>query len=289
VLRERWSGWRLVAGVLGSIVAASAVGAIIIPAVFPMLFAAVFPGQAIPSSVQQLGVFNELTFALTGWVGLYFAITSYRDQRQASVERARLESALKEAELRTLRSQLNPHFLFNSLNLLRALIPRELNQPRDAVSLLASLLRASLTMGENATIPLARELETVESYLRLEQLRHGARLQFTRQIEPAARDWPVPPFLVQSLLENAVKFGVARREEGGAISLTAEVRDGALHLEITNPGRMAGAGESTGLGLKNLRLRLQHLYGSAARLELAQRAPDLVAVEVLVPVLAATK
>jgi hypothetical protein len=221
------------------------------------------------------------------WSGFYFGLRYYRQYQTAQLDRLRLDAAVKDAELRALKAQLNPHFLFNSLNILRALIPQNLTQPREALTLLADLLRASLNSGHEETIPLARELETVDNYLALERLRFEHRLAVHRTIESAALAWPVPPFLVQTLVENAVKFGIATREAGGAITLDAAVKDGCLHLCILNPGTISVAGGSTGLGLNNARSRLALLFGPAAVLTLTQAAPDLVVAEAVLPALPA--
>ncbi len=222
------------------------------------------------------------------WSGFYFGLRYYRQYQTTQLDRLRLDAAVKDAELRALKAQLNPHFLFNSLNILRALIPQNLAQPREALTLLADLLRASLNSGHEETIPLARELETVDNYLALERLRFEDRLTVHRTIESAALVWPTPPFLVQTLVENAVKFGIATREAGGAITLDAVVKNGFLHLRVLNPGTIDGASVSTGLGLKNARSRLALLFGPRATLTLAQAAPDLVVAEVRLPPLAAT-
>jgi hypothetical protein len=236
--------------------------------------------------VDTLNVTLALLFI---WSGFYFGLRYYRHYQTAQLDRLRLDAAVKDAELRALKAQLNPHFLFNSLNILRALIPQNLAQPREALTLLADLLRASLNSGHEETIPLARELETVDNYLALEHLRFEDRLTVHRTVESAALAWPVPPFLVQTLVENAVKFGIATREAGGAITLDATVKDGFLHLRILNPGTIDGASVSTGLGLKNARSRIALLFGSAARLTLTQDAPDLVAAKLILPLLAGPK
>lgn len=218
-------------------------------------------------------------FLFTGWSAVYLAVGFYRKHRAATVLQLRLESSRREAELRALKARINPHFLFNSLNTLRALIPRELAKPRSAVTMLADLLRASLSMEQHDLVPLARELETVDNYLALEQLRLESRLRVARQISPAALASPVPPFLVQSLVENAVKHGIAPREDGGEITIEASVHEGTLLLRVTNPGRLGQIEGSPGVGLESARARLTHLFGPTARLSLHQTGPNLVAAE----------
>jgi signal transduction histidine kinase len=219
----------------------------------------------------------------TIWTGFYLGLRYYRQYQVAQLERLRLDAVLKEAELRALKAQINPHFLFNSLNTLRALIPRELTQPREAITLLSELLRASLTAGHEETISLGREFETVDNYLALERLRFESRLQIHRAIEPAALTWSIPPFLVQTLVENAVKYGIATREAGGELCLEAAVQADLLRIRVSNPGTIRAPGNSTGLGLQNARARLALLFGPRGTLTLTQAAPDLVVAEALVP------
>lgn len=217
------------------------------------------------------------------WSGFYLAARSYRHYQDAELERLQLVAAAKDAELRSLQAQLNPHFLFNSLNTLRALIPRDLTAPREALTLLSDLLRAALTSGQEATIPFARELETVENYLALERLRFEERLAIRRTIDPSALVWPIPPFLLQTLVENAIKFGLNPREQGAEITLEATVSPAGLRVSVRNPGTLNATSASTGLGVKNARSHLRLLFGPAAALHLRQLSPEVVEAELLIP------
>jgi len=217
------------------------------------------------------------------WVSLYYGINYYRTYQLGLLEKSRLEVAVKDAELRSLRAQVDPHFLFNSLNTLRALIPRELTTARAAVTLLSEVLRTNLTSSGRATVPLAEELEHADNYLALEKLRLEERLQIRCSVTPAARPCLVPTLAVQTLVENAVKFGVAARVAGGEIGLHAEVTGGFLRVVVSNPGRLAPPGSSTGLGLRNVRARLELIFGPHASLTLSQTEPNLVCAELRVP------
>ena len=228
---------------------------------------------------------------LVPWVGFYLGINYYRSYRQSALDRLRLEAAVNGAELRLLRAQVDPHFLFNSLNTLRALIPedaatpKELSTAREAVSLLSEVLRTSLLSGTSSSVPLEKELEHVENFLALEKLRFESRFQFAQAIAPATLGCPVPPLLLQTLVENAVKYGIATRESGGLIRLSTSLEDEVCVITITNPGTLNSVGASTGLGLKNARARLALIFGSTATLDLAQIEPDLVRAVVRIPTL----
>lgn len=217
------------------------------------------------------------------WTFVYLGYHSYVAYQQAKLQSFKLQAIVKEAELRTLKAQINPHFLFNSLNTLRALIPEKEERPREAVMLLADLLRAALSIDEKRTISLEQELETVDSYLALEQLRYEGRLRVTRTIESAALSVHIPPFLLQTLVENAVKYGVGPRREGADLHLYA-IREGSfVRFGTTNPGVLDGLEKGTGVGLKNARARLLHLLGPEATLTLRQAEENLVEAEVRVP------
>jgi LytS/YehU family sensor histidine kinase len=218
-------------------------------------------------------------------------VRSYRWHQQVKLDEARLLAAAREAQLRALEAQLNPHFLFNSLNSLRALLPLELERPREAVTQLADLLRASLTSAQEKLVPLAGELETVEKYLALEHLRHENRLRWRIDANADAGNQLVPPFLVQGLIENAIKHGVDRLEAGGEIVVAARVEHGTLRITVTNPGSLekpTGAAstsqtKSTGVGLANARARLALLFGPEARLTLQSDGFARVIAEVFIP------
>ena len=224
-----------------------------------------------------------MSLLLAVWVGLYFGYNYYMRYQQGLVERLQLDAAVKDAELRALRAQINPHFLFNSLNTLRALIPRNLDRPREAITLLADLLRASLTMSQQRTITLAQEMETVRNYLALEQLRFEERLRVHLMIAPETCTHVLPPFVLQTLVENALKFGIAPFETGGEIYIFSEEKSGALHLTVKNQGALNAASSGTGLGLKNARARLHLLCGPDASITLTQDGACVVA-RLIIPV-----
>lgn len=217
------------------------------------------------------------------WALIYFGYHGWRAYQATRIDRLRLEWAVKEAELRALKSQINPHFLFNSLNTVRSLIDEDPARAREAVTQLANLLRSSLQAGQAETVPLVQEMQTVQSYLLLEQMRHEERLRVRTEIAPEALQAAVPPMLVQTLVENAVKYGISPRPEGGEVAVTARREDDVLALRVTNPGTIREGGRSTGLGLRNAAERLQLVFGAAATIRLFSSAADVVTAEVLIP------
>jgi len=220
--------------------------------------------------------FLIMTFLLMVWIGFYLLVRSYRQQQQDKLDRVRSEVHARDAELRALKAQINPHFLFNSLNSLRALMQPEDERSRATVSRLAALLRASLGSDQESLVPLSRELSMVEGYLEIEKLRHEERLRWKIDASAAARAWPVPPFALQGLVENAIKHGINHIEEGGEIEISAQVIEARLHLDVTNPGFLEAAPRSPGVGLANARARLYLLFGPAASLDLIVPSPGRV-------------
>jgi LytS/YehU family sensor histidine kinase len=176
-----------------------------------------------------------------------------------------------EAELRALRSQLNPHFLFNALHSLGALIRHDGAAAERAVERLGDLLRYTLDAGADGDVSLRREWEFTRNYLDLERIRFGDRLGVALEVEDAALDERVPAFVLQPLVENAVRHGVARRGEGGAVRVAVARAGGSLVLSVEDDGpgaRPAALSSSPGLGLRSLRRRLEALYGDGARLRI---------------------
>jgi LytS/YehU family sensor histidine kinase len=218
------------------------------------------------------------------WFSVMLALFYFERTRTLEVQRADATAAAREAQLHALKGQINPHFLFNSFNSLRALIDENPALARDAVTHLAVIMRYSLTSSERKVVPLAEELRVVNLYLELEKLRLGARLAVTVNVSPNAAAAQIPPLMLQGLVENAVKFGPAARKQGGEIVYSAHIHEGHLRIRVTNPGRLGSASDSTGTGLKNLRDRLQLLYGDTAWFVIGDEDADRVVAEVNLPV-----
>jgi hypothetical protein len=242
------------------------------------------PGVSGP--VLFVAIWVQGTVTMTFWLSLYFFYHLFDRFNQLEIDRLRLVATVKQAELRALKSQLNPHFIFNSLNSLRALIDEDPQRARQAVTQLANLLRYSLKSGQLETVPFEEELKVVTDYMALEQVRHEERLRFRLDVPEEALAWPVPPMLLQTLVENAVKYGISARAEGGEISVVARVGEEALRISVTNPGRIAASDErrgSTGLGLANAAERLRLLAGEKSSLELRAEGADAVRAEAVIP------
>ena len=222
-----------------------------------------FLGSA--QAIAVSGMYTVLFASL--FMGISYAMVFHRQslERAQMVEKIRAE--LAEAELRALRAQINPHFLFNTLNSIAALIHENPAAAEDVTTRLADVFRYVLHASERERVPFGEELAFLRSYLEIERVRLGDRLRIEEAIEPGVESVPVPSLLLQPLVENAVLHGVAPRAEGGTIRLSARRAGGMLEVEITDDGpglNAAAPGLERGFGLRSVRERLRALGGQHA-------------------------
>ncbi len=235
------------------------------------------------------GIIGYSYFLMLSWSGLYFALKFYR-LLQLQIQRSiKAEGMAHEAQLRMLRYQLNPHFLFNTLNAISTLILEKNTQlANEMVSKLSAFLRSSLDSDPMQKVDLAYEVNTMKLYLEIEKVRFDERLQVAFHIEDDAATALVPSLLLQPLVENAIKYGVATSEAGGAISITGRVFAGDLFIEVIDNGpgmdqvpvRNAGSG---GVGLRNTRARLAELYGQDHTIRFSRVQPQGLKIEIRIP------
>lgn len=195
----------------------------------------------------------------------------------------RSELLAREAQLRALKAQVNPHFLFNSLNSISSLTASDPMRAREMCIQLADFLRTSLRLGERASIPFREEIELTRMYLGVEQVRFGKKLRTSIDVEPACGDCEVPALVIQPLVENAVKHGIALLDEGGSILMLGRIVKEGMRFTIENPYDPLAPNSRSGIGLSNVRQRLEARYGGAARLDV-EASQDVYRVTVVVPV-----
>ena len=233
--------------------------------------------QRLAEPDQLLNQYILSVVLYAAWVALYMAFAMQRRRHE-------LAQQLQAAQLLLLKSQLNPHFLFNALNGLRSLIEDEPARAREAVTQLARMLRYTLASGEEDLVSLERELEMVEDYLALESLRLADRLRVEREIEPDARTSRMPAMLLQTLVENAIKHGIAELKQGGTLRIEARIVEGELRLAVTNPRpRDAASTRGAGLGLRNATERLRLLFGARGSLRLDLSQPEVAEAQARMP------
>ena len=223
--------------------------------------------QILASSALLLAVVGLLGFAVAT-LGFYL-IEAF--ERSRAAERRALEATVlaREAELKTLKAQLDPHFLFNSLNSVAALIGTDAPAARRMCFLMSGFFRKSLTLGRREAIPLAEEVYLAETFLAIEQVRFGERLRARFEVDEAALALAVPPLVLQPLVENAVHHGIAHLVDGGEVRVTARREGERLLVEVFNPcDPERPASRGAGVGLANVRARLAALYDERARVEI---------------------
>lgn len=235
-------------------------------------------------------VLRRITFQFPmfwGVVGAAHALRFYERAKAQEHREAELESRLVEARLLALRMQLNPHFLFNTLNSIASLVHDEPEQAEAMIEALGELLRLSLNASARQEVTLREELHFLDRFLLIEQTRFGERLRVEKQIEAAALEAVVPILVLQPLVENAVKHGIESQIGPGVIRIVAEHVGETLHLAVSDNGRgLACAGEEKlkeGVGLANTRSRLKELYGAGASLELRPGKAGGLAVKIRIP------
>jgi two-component system sensor histidine kinase AlgZ len=197
---------------------------------------------------------------------VYDVLFAFDNIRQSERREAASETLAREAELQVLRTQINPHFLFNSLNSISALTTIDAAGARSMTIELAQFFRQTLALSEKSKIPLADEIALCKHFLSIEKIRFGQRLQVTMELDPLALESLVPPMVLQPLLENAIKHGIRDLVDGGTIVLASKVRDNWLYISIENPiDVQPSTAQGTGTGIKNLETRLMRLYGDRSR------------------------
>lgn len=237
-------------------------------------------------SIEPLQIFNYNLFLmwlfLSIWAGLYLFVTRQRQVDTLNKQQEYLKENLQQSQLHALMNQLNPHFMFNCINNIRALILEDKHKARDMLAHLADMLRYNLQDEDKATETLSKELEIAHAFMQLASIQLEARLQFKMEIESTINQQiHVPRMLIQLLLENAVKHGIALLPEGGEVSLKVYSLSNQLILKIGNNGTLNST-KTKGIGLKNIRSRLKMLHQNKATFELSQ-VDKLVLATVILP------
>jgi two-component sensor histidine kinase len=249
-------------------------------------FDAVFRNSSLLSVPEEIalniGVIFLLWFAVFSFWTLWYAMVLSRRRAVAfELEKLELELSMKDAELRALQAQVNPHFFFNSLNSIRALIYQDADGAAQAVGQLAGMMRHGLQAGQADTVPMRDELAAVTAYLAMEKLRFDERLQLSMDIEPGLDAIPLPPMVLQTLVENAIKHGVEHSIGQCQVRIAARRENGSVKITVSNEGKLASDSSSTRLGLANTSKRLALLFGPEASCTLTENQGWVMATVVL--------
>ncbi|MBC7894649.1 MAG: histidine kinase [Cytophagaceae bacterium] len=240
--------------------------------------------------LTALGLFQYAT-VLSMLLAMHSVRAADRDRVRAAmlqVERAQLREQLQRATVDTLRARFQPHFLFNTLNSVLVLTQHDPDGARVMIRKLSDLLRAAIADDAGVTVTLRRELELVESYLAIQRVRFTTRLRSRTDVDPLLLDTAVPAFILQPIVENAIQYAVAPREDGGSMTITVRGAGGRLLLSVCDdgPGCEPGAGSERGLGLRGCRARLAHVYGDDATVTLVRGEGGGCEVRLDVPIVA---
>jgi hypothetical protein len=217
------------------------------------------------------------------WSTLHF-IYNYFERYNISL---RLEASVKEIELNNLKSQLNPHFIFNALNSIRALVDENPAKSKIAINQLSSILRNSLVTEKRGLTSFDEELKLVKDYLGLESIRFEERLKTEFDLDPESKDFLVPPLMIQTLVENGIKHGISKLTEGGVVQIKTRVDGDHLKIHIRNSGKFVAKNghqkEGGGLGLENTKQRLKLIYGDDASFRILTEKDNFVLTEIIIP------
>jgi two-component system LytT family sensor kinase len=230
------------------------------------------------ANVLNIGIF------MIPWILLYYLYHYVENSRRQQVDTLKLESLVKELELKTIKSHINPHFIFNALNSIRALIDENPNRARNAITELSNILRSSMQAEKLETVPFEKELNIVKDYLALEYIRFEDRLRIEYVIDEDTLDQPVPPMMLQTLVENAIKHGIGKQIAGGVVRVVSDFKNNFHELIVLNSGSLNGYINGDGFGLSSTKNRLQLLFGERANFEIKQVEAGLVEARILIPV-----
>ena len=214
------------------------------------------------------------------WVLVYFMYHYFESYRKS----LQYEATMNEIELNNLKSQLNPHFIFNALNSIRALVDENPGKSKDAITQLSNILRNSLALDKDQLVNFTDEIRTVRDYLALESIRFEERLQTELNIHPDSELFMIPPMMIQTLVENGIKHGVSNLKKGGKIAIDTDIRNSSFIIRIRNSGKYLNTNKkSTGYGLENTRKRLKLIYGDAATFKISNEENNTVLTEIRIP------
>jgi len=217
------------------------------------------------------------------WAIIYHFFLYWEKLLKTETDKFELQAVLKETQYNNLKTQLNPHFLFNSLNGIRTLVDLDPENAKEAITRLSSLLRGSLKMEKHKTVTLANELQTVNDYLAIEKIRFNERLNTYFDIDPETLNTNLPPMMLQTLVENGIKHGISNLKNGGTIYVKTFNKNQSTIIQITNCGVYNPKHESAGLGIENTKERLRILFDDKAIFTIKNLENEKVLTEIIIP------
>jgi two-component system LytT family sensor kinase len=286
----KWRGWMLqsiekvVPKLLVAVIVSSALFSLLVLAAFALFGLQGPQSHKITFLAKLLGSVFDNTLLIFPWVVFYYFYHFIEKNRKQQMDTLQLEALIKELELKTIKAHINPHFIFNSLNSIRALIDENPVRARTAITELSNILRSSMQADKTETVSFEKELSIVKDYLALENMRFEDRLTVEYEIDEDTLDQQVPPMMLQTLVENAIKHGISKHIKGGVIKIISDYKNHYHELAVQNTGNLNGGLNAEGFGLSSTQNRLGLLYGDKASFEISQVTPSTVEAKVLIPV-----
>ena len=290
ILREyiRRSGWLLLP--IEKMITRLGIAILVTTVLYSLFYNAFIDAISVSDSKEVnffsdvlVGVLNLGIFIIP-WTLIYYFYHYIEKSRRQQLDTLKLEALVKELELKTIKSHINPHFIFNALNSIRALIDENPGRARDAITELSNILRSSMQAEKLETVPFEKELNIVKDYLALEHIRFEDRLKVEYQIDEDTLDQPVPPMMLQTLVENAIKHGIGREVRGGVIKIVSDFKGDYHELIVQNSGKLNGHINEEGFGLSSTKNRLHLLFGEKSNFQIKQMNGNIVEAIVLIPV-----
>lgn len=248
---------------------------------------AYFLGIGEMDTPRILSNFFIFGFILLTWNLVYFIIHYFNNWHNSEIEKWKLAAEMKDAQLGSLKSQINPHFIFNAINNIRSLILEDKEKARDMLLNFSDLFRYSLKHTDNSTVKLQEEIEVVEQYLELLSIQFEHKLQYELNVDEDLKEMEIPPMILQILIENAVKHGISQNKEGGIIQIDIHQANDFFFLDVRNSGSLkttTSLGEKLGVGLENIKKRLELIYNGKANFQMSDNN-NFVTASIKIPIL----
>ncbi len=251
---------------------------------FDLLRKSAVNGKTLPLQILIISNLWDSFVYLFIWNCIYYIYHYIQKSRRQQVDTLKLEALIKELELKTIKAHINPHFIFNALNSIRALIDENPGRARTAITELSNILRSSMQAEKLETVPFEKELNIVKDYLALEYIRFEDRLHIEYEIDEDTLDQPVPPMMLQTLVENAIKHGISKQVRGGVVKIISDFKSDHHELVVQNTGHLNGGINGDGFGLASTQNRLQLLFGEKANFTIREIYGNMVEAKVKLPV-----
>jgi len=286
----KWKGWimqsveRVIPKLIIAVIITSLVFSLLVLGLNYSFNLNVENGRKLSFMAKLTGETVDNGLFILPWVLIYYFYHFIAKSRRQQMDTLQLESLIKELELKTIKAHINPHFIFNSLNSIRALIDENPSRARTAITELSNILRSSMQVDKAETVSFEKELNIVKDYLALENMRFEDRLKVEYEIDEDTLDQQVPPMMLQTLVENAIKHGISKHIRGGVIKIISDYKNQYHELAVQNTGSLNGGLNTEGFGLSSTQNRLGLLYGDRASFEIRQVTPSIVEARVLIPV-----